>query len=248
MNKSFFDNAIINEKMKLIIERNLQHYKNIKYAYAIMSKKNPARFSVISNRKKWFETYTKNNFQFIDPVLITALSRLTPFSWDENVVLSHGIKVPKLFNLASKHNIHSGYTFVLHDYNNNLAVLSLIIDEDCDDRIEEVILADREHLQMVLNTIHEKLTSLYQGQRIKPNDHDNSTREILSPRENEIIFWASMGKTYQEIATILNIKLTTVKYHASNVVKKLGVINIKHAIRLGVELQLIKPNSSEFQE
>ncbi|KQN63534.1 LuxR family transcriptional regulator [Erwinia sp. Leaf53] len=246
MNKYFFDNITINERIKNILEKKLHHYKNIKYAYAIMSKRNPARFVVISNRKKWFDVYVKNNFQFIDPVLITALNRLTPFSWDENTVLNHGIKVPKLFNIASKYNIISGYTFVLHDHNNNLVLLSLIIDEECDSCIEEAIHRDKCQLQMVLNTIHENLTTLYQGLKIKSDSYGNSIRGILSTRENEIIYWASVGKTYQEIATILDIKLTTVKYHASNVVKKLGVINIKHAIRLSVELQLIKPILSDM--
>lgn len=243
MNKSFFDNTTINERVKNILEKKLHHYKNIKYAYAIMSKRNPARFVVISNRKKWFEIYIKNNFQFIDPVLITALYRLTPFSWDDNTVLHHGME---LFNIASKYNICTGYTFVLHDYNNNLAVLSLIIDEECDSDIDETILADRGYLQMVLNTTHEKLTTLYHCFKTKPENYGDKIRGILSPRENEIIYWASIGKTYQEIATILNIKLTTVKFHTSNIIKKFGVINIKHAIRLGIELHLIKPNLSEI--
>uniref|UniRef100_UPI00384ACE79 helix-turn-helix transcriptional regulator n=1 Tax=Brenneria izbisi TaxID=2939450 RepID=UPI00384ACE79 len=64
---------------------------------------------------------------------------------------------------------------------------------------------------------------------------------MFSHRENEILYWASMGKTYPEIAMILDIKISTVKFHIGNVVKKLGVLNAKHAIRLGVELQLIKP-------
>jgi LuxR family quorum-sensing system transcriptional regulator ExpR len=50
-----------------------------------------------------------------------------------------------------------------------------------------------------------------------------------------------MGKSYQEIALILGVKLTTIKYHIGNAVKKLGVTNAKHAIRLGMELQLIRP-------
>ncbi|MGL9750687.1 MAG: helix-turn-helix transcriptional regulator [Symbiopectobacterium sp.] len=40
-----------------------------------------------------------------------------------------------------------------------------------------------------------------------------------------------MGKSYQEIAIILAIKLTTVKYHMGNAVKKLCVNNAKHAIK-----------------
>jgi len=72
-------------------------------------------------------------------------------------------------------------------------------------------------------------------------DNEKIDKEIFSKRENEIIYWASMGKTYQEIALILGIKLSTVKFHIGNAVKKLGVTNAKHAIRLGIELQLIRP-------
>ena len=66
-------------------------------------------------------------------------------------------------------------------------------------------------------------------------------REIFSPRENEILYWASVGKTYSEVSIILGIKRSTVKFHIGNVVRKLGVLNAKHAIRLGIELKLIKP-------
>ncbi|WP_145509782.1 helix-turn-helix transcriptional regulator, partial [Yersinia rochesterensis] len=65
--------------------------------------------------------------------------------------------------------------------------------------------------------------------------------EIFSKRENEIIYWASVGKSYQEIALILGIQPTTVKHHMGRAVRKLGVTNAKHAISLAVELQLIKP-------
>lgn len=65
---------------------------------------------------------------------------------------------------------------------------------------------------------------------------------LLSPRENEILHWASMGKTYQEIAMILDIGISTVKYHMRNVVSKLGVSNAKHAIKLAAELHLFYRN------
>ncbi|HEN3643903.1 TPA: helix-turn-helix transcriptional regulator, partial [Yersinia enterocolitica] len=71
--------------------------------------------------------------------------------------------------------------------------------------------------------------------------YNMNRNEIFSKRENEIIYWASVGKSYQEIALILGIQSTTVKHHMGKVVKKLGVTNAKHAIGLAVELQLIRP-------
>ena len=241
MSKSYFSNQVINSSIKDYLERKLTQFSNVKYAYAIMSKRNPADFSIISNRPEWFQVYVENNFQFIDPVLITALYRVSPFSWDENIMLNKGVKVPKLFDMARNHNIINGYTFVLHDHNNNLVVLSIMLDEHCDDNIEEVIQTNKSKLQMLLINALEKLTELYQEQARKTDFDEMNTREIFSKRENEIIYWASVGKSYQEIALILGIKLTTVKYHIGNAVKKLGVTNMKHAIRLSIELQLIRP-------
>ena len=241
MAKLFFDNQAINTSVKEYLERKLVQFNNIKYAYAIMSKRNPADFSIISNRQEWFKVYIENNFQFIDPVLITALYRMTPFSWDENLMLNKGVKVPKLFDMARNHDIINGYTFVLHDHNNNLVVLSIMLDKHCDDNIEELIQLNKDKLQMLLITTHEKLTQLYQEQSRKADFEEMNTRELFTSRENEIIYWASVGKSYQEVALILGIKLTTVKYHIGNAVKKLGVTNAKHAIRLGIELNLIRP-------
>jgi LuxR family quorum-sensing system transcriptional regulator ExpR len=68
-----------------------------------------------------------------------------------------------------------------------------------------------------------------------------SRTDRLSPREGEILYWASQGKTYHEIALILGIKTRTVKFHIGNAVRKLGVTNAKHAIRRCLERQLIAP-------
>jgi len=237
----FFNNEVINTSIKNHLEEQLGVYNNIKYAYAIMNKRNPANFSIISNRTEWFEFYIKNNYQFIDPVLITASHRITPFTWDKDLKIGSGLKLPKIFDMAKNYNVINGYTFVLHDHNHNLVVLSIMLDEHCDDDIEEQLENNKEKIQMLLITTHEKLTENYQSVNTSADFERMNQREFFSKRENEIIYWASMGKSYQEIALILGIKLTTVKYHIGNAVKKLGVTNAKHAIRLGVELQLIRP-------
>ena len=237
MTKLFFKDELINSTIKKQLERKLEKYNNIKYAYAIMNKRNPADFTVISNRKRWFEFYTKNNFQFTDPVLLTAAHRVTPFSWDENIIL----KLPKLFDMAKEYDIINGYTFVLHDQNHNLIVLSLVANKDNGEDAEEIFDKDKGNIQLLLMGTHEKLISLYQDLNNTNDFYNMNITEIFSKRENEIIYWASVGKSYQEIAFILGIKLTTIKHHMGKAVKKLRVTNAKHAIGLAVELQLIRP-------
>jgi DNA-binding CsgD family transcriptional regulator len=47
----------------------------------------------------------------------------------------------------------------------------------------------------------------------------------LTPREAEVLFWLTQGKTSPEIGIILGTALNTVKKHVQNVFQKLGVEN-----------------------
>lgn len=67
------------------------------------------------------------------------------------------------------------------------------------------------------------------------NHEVTGSTEPLSIREREILDHASMGKKYSEIATALNISLSTVKFHMRNVTNKLGVENAKQAIRISIK-------------
>ena len=57
----------------------------------------------------------------------------------------------------------------------------------------------------------------------------------LTPREAEILFWVTRGKTNPEIATILDIGLTTVKKHLESTFAKLGVENRTSAAAMALE-------------
>lgn len=57
----------------------------------------------------------------------------------------------------------------------------------------------------------------------------------LTPREAEILVWVAQGKTNPEIATILEIGLTTVKKHLEAIFVKLGVENRTSAAALALE-------------
>ncbi|WP_413544634.1 helix-turn-helix transcriptional regulator [Candidatus Symbiopectobacterium sp. NZEC135] len=211
------------------------------FAYAIMNKKDPTEFTVISNKTAWFSFYNQHNYQFIDPVLMTASSRITPFSWHESVAMNKDTKKNIIFQMAKRYNIVDGYTFLLHDHCDHLAVLSIIMDKHNDDNIENTITDYKNDIQMLLLTTHDKMMGFYHKGDNLDSVNTPPEKKVLSKRENEILYWASIGKSYQEIAIILAIKLTTVKYHMGNAVEKLGVNNAKHAIKRGIELKLIRP-------
>lgn len=236
------DQKII-ETLRDYIERKLAVYGTLKYTYMVINKKNPTNiFVVTSYPDEWVNIYRTHNYHHIDPVVLTAFKRVSPFAWDENLTVLSDLKSSKIFSLSKKFSIANGFTFVLHDHMNNLGMLSLIMEAGEDKGPENIVAQDMDKLQYLLIKTHEKMLMLNQSAaRALPNAAVNASKPIFSARENEVLHWASMGKTYDEISRIINITTRTVKYHMGNVVKKLGVINAKQAIRLGVELELIKP-------
>lgn len=58
---------------------------------------------------------------------------------------------------------------------------------------------------------------------------------ILTPREWDVLRWIREGKTNEETAIILNLKITTVKTHVRSILHKLGVENRVAAARFPLE-------------
>ncbi|MBN3262880.1 helix-turn-helix transcriptional regulator [Pectobacterium brasiliense] len=240
MSPLFSSSEIISRVIKGHFNENLDHYDGIKFSFMVLNKKNPSEMIIISSYPdEWVNLYKENKYQHIDPVVLASFNKISPFSWEKSLVINTRLQLAKIFDLSKKYNIINGYTFVLHDHGDNLTMLSIIVGSSYPDDVDTFIEEKKDTFQMLLIDAYEKIISLCR--EMIENKKQLNNKEIFSQRENEILYWASMGKTYLEVAIILGIKTSTVKFHIGNVVKKLGVLNAKHAIRLGVELQLIKP-------
>ena len=226
-----FSDQEINSHVKYMLEKRLEEFGHLNYAYAIMNKRNTSQMSVITNIPDWVNVYLENSYQNIDPVIITALQRLTSFTWDEGLIINDKWKLPKIFNTGKDYDIISGYTFVLNDNNDHLVVLSLMINKFIEADLYSQIDKKRETIQYILISIHEMLLNAYQN-KVKEKMDTNE----LSNRENEILDLCCTGKTYPEIAHTLNISVSTVKFHMGRIVKKMGVKNAKHAISIRSEI------------
>lgn len=243
MFSAFNYNHTITDSLRNYINRKVASFGRIKYAYMVISKKNPSDFLAISNYpREWVKIYRTNNFQFTDPVILTAFRRTSPFLWDENVTIMSNAKFTRVFSLSRRYNIVNGFTFVLHDHMNNLALLSFIISNKEQSDLSTQLFSERGAIQLSLIDINEHMYNLAGTNSYGRKSHyADSEKPILTQRENEMLYWSSMGKTYGEIAFIAGISVRTVKFHMGNIVSKLGVCNVRQAIRLSTEMELIKP-------
>lgn len=230
----FLNDKNINHVINASLAREINKIGTLKYSYSVLDKNNPNRYFCLSNYpEEWIEIYQAESYQYVDPLIKKSLNRTLPFCWDENILINLKLTLKKIMNAAKHCDCCGGYTFIFHDLNHYLARLNVIVDDQNSPELETQI---KEKLQMLLMVTHNKLIAAY----TERSNEDKKATKIFSPRENEILYWVSIGKTYPEIAMILGIKTGTVKFHMSNVVKKLGVLNAKQAIRVSAELNLIK--------
>ncbi|HKN28303.1 MAG TPA: helix-turn-helix transcriptional regulator [Roseiarcus sp.] len=61
----------------------------------------------------------------------------------------------------------------------------------------------------------------------------------LSRREEQCLIWAARGKTYQEIAEILDLTFGSVKTHLDTARHKLHCMNLTHAAAVAVATGVI---------
>lgn len=231
---SYFSDGEKNSHIKESLERGIGKFGTISYAYAVMNKKNTDNIVVITNVEDDFvEMYLDNKYQNIDPVIIKALNNITSFVWDDNMKISSYWPADKVFVLKT-FSFLCGHTFVLHDYYNNLATLTLYFDKFLMADVGELIERHKNDFHGILRDTHEMLLQIY-----RKSEEMTADNTVLSTREAEVLYWSSTGKTYAEVAEILKLTVSTVKFHMGNTVKKLGVKNAKHAISLANELKLI---------
>ncbi|MDE1186425.1 MAG: LuxR family transcriptional regulator [Pantoea sp.] len=242
MSRTFFSDLEKNGVVKENLEKNLAKYGEMYYGYGVMNKRNMDDMLIITNLPGIFiDDYKEKKYQSIDPIIVNALNRVSPLIWDNSLKVNDLWIVDKIFESVKSYNIISGQTFVLHDQNNNLVVLSLYINKFLMAELDAEVKRHKNDLQGLLIDTHELLLHLYRDEN-KPQQNTEST---LSSRENSILYWSSTGKTYPEIARILNITVSTVKFHMGNIVRKLGVKNAKHAISLAIELNIISHPSDK---
>lgn len=73
------------------------------------------------------------------------------------------------------------------------------------------------------------------------SDETRISRDVLTPREREIVQLLAEGKTNKEVGMILKISAKTADTHRTNVMRKLGFHSISELVRYAVRNQIVTP-------
>ncbi len=135
--------------------------------------------------------------------------------------------------LADKQ-LHRGLTVPIHLPGRRFAFVSVLGEAGDDDEWNDLVRATRETLFVIAHHFH--TASFHKFNNPFPQRRAGD----LSARELECLKWAAHGKTADEIASIIDRSVETVRVHLKRAVVKLDASNRAHAIAKASYMGLIE--------
>jgi DNA-binding CsgD family transcriptional regulator len=183
----------------------------------------------------WIAEYDQKSYVEVDPRVTHGWTALPPpLIWDRSIARGDP-KVEAFLERAAAHGIGSGVAIYLHDYESKVLVaLNQSQRVISDPRRAEItrLLGDAMQLASIFHLIFMKGVV---AKGIAPMQQGSP----LSARELQCLALAARGMTSIDIGEKLAITDRTVNFHFSNIISKLGALNRKEAIAIGMAHGLI---------
>ena len=189
---------------------------------------------VTSYPKSWVDRYCEERYQNIDPVLRQARTLGPVFVWDaSDAATTRSMTERRFIDEALSFNIRMGVTVPIAAGYGRFGAFTLAAD-DRSPAIDRLTENSKDLLQIMGFAYHAHVKARMSDQ--VGLDEDNA---VLTFRERQCLGWASLGKTMQEMATILRVTPRVVKFHLDNGRRKLGASTLPHAVALALRRELL---------
>jgi DNA-binding CsgD family transcriptional regulator len=183
----------------------------------------------------WMKHYAARKFSLIDPVTRQVLTSRTPFFWsDVTAKLDRLLPPQQMMDQAADAGLGDGIGISLRGDGTELVGVGIArssLPTSERNKPQNYNLLGGAYL--LSTCLHETYRDLY----IK------SARAALSTRQHDILSWGAEGKTDDEISMILHISTRTVRFHWTNIFKKLGANGRTYAITKALRQHIITPAS-----
>jgi DNA-binding CsgD family transcriptional regulator len=190
-------------------------------------------FYYLTYPEPWFQRYVEADYLTIDPVVPAGFGGLLPIDW--STLERRAPRVKQMFGESLEFGIgRQGLTFPIRGPKGEAALFSVTSDLPDKEWVEAKRTYIRD-LQVLAHTVHAK-AMLLAGAQVP----DHQAR--LTPRERECLTWAAVGKTSDDIATILNISEGVVRIHLRSAQHKLNCLNRTHSVAKALAQKLIFPD------
>ncbi len=192
------------------------------FTYATIDKRTLGLSNFLSSFPlAWQHKYCDEALYRVDPIISHGVQSVAPFHWTEAYRRKPLQGQGAFEQLTREFSMQDGYTFVVHDPQQRMGLLSLV-NRELNPQFHHQIQHIKGTLQLALVAFHSGMNLGSMAQK--------TADQPLTVREQTILSWVSLGKSYSEIACICDIGVRTVKFHMANIVRKLEVDTAKQAV------------------
>lgn len=164
-------------------------------------------------------SYAEQEYFLRDPLQQYCLRTTTPFVWDEVLALEHREPIVRqIYSEAADFGLPNGMTIPIRSLDGLHGTVTF------GGPRETLGKKERLELNILALALHARVAELCD------EVHVPSKGKRLSQREQETLKWGALGKTSEEIASILGLTKRTVDQHFENAGKKLGTVNRVHTV------------------
>ena len=188
--------------------------------------------------REWVTVYGERGYIEVDPRVTQTYNRNVPFVWDAADYDGDPLCRDFLRD-AARFGVCSGVAISFRDPDHGRVLVAV------NSRITPVGAARRRFVARQLGEFVLLAMSFHDFFMAHLVDYRPSLMlrvAPLSPRQAQCLEMAATGLTSEDIAIKLGIKPRTANFHFGKIVTKLGVLNRKEAIAMGIARGLIRPN------
>lgn len=176
----------------------------------------------------WMKYYQENQYLKRDPVVLGVLKSRTPFFWDD---LKKDPDIPQssfeILDQGSESGVKDGIAIPLFGHPGEIVGLGLARKDSEKGRDYEFMA----HALLLSTFFHEKYRGLI----------ESPIASKITAKERDVLSWAAEGKTDEEIATILNLSVYTVRWHWRKIFLKLEANGRLYCIAKAIMMGLVIP-------
>lgn len=188
--------------------------------------------------REWVLIYGQRGYIEVDPRLTKTYNRNVPYVWDAAEFRDDPLCAAFLRD-AERFGVCSGVAISFRDPDHGRVVVALNSSiTPVDDARKAFIAARLGDIVLLAMSFHD----FFMAHLIDCEPSLMVRVAPLSPRESQCLEMAANGMTSVDIAMKLGIKPRTANFHFGKIVTKLGVLNRKEAIAMGIARGLIRPN------
>ena len=190
---------------------------------------------ISSYPKSWTSHYFREGYDNIDPVLQDPRNTRRMFLWDGREARSaKSARERRLFDDALNFKIRTGLTVRIPSSQNQFAAFTLAVDERSLG-LDRFIESSQDILERMGLTYHAHVSAA----RVGCTPANGQQVSSLTQRQRQCLAWISDGKTMQDIADILGVSLSGVKFHLDNARGNLAASTLPHAVALALRQGLL---------